>query len=115
MSKASADQERRLHPRFPIRAYAKLRYADKTWETHLLDMSLCGAKLAVLDEHMLQPGDGVTLAVDVDAMQLENVSHQVIHLAGTLVHLREHLLGVEYQPVSETDKQLLTLFLSQAD
>lgn len=115
MTKAFTDQDRRQHPRFPMRAYAKLTRADQAWETHLLDMSLCGAKLAVLDEHSLQPGDKVNLAVDIEALQLESVNHKIIHLVGSLVHLREHLLGVEYQPASETDKQLLTLFLSQVE
>lgn len=115
MSKASADQERRQHLRFPMRAYATLHYDDRSWETHLLDMSMCGAKLAILDEHMLRPGDKVNLVVDIETLALENVNHKAIHLRGTLIHLREHLLGVQYQPVSETDKQLLTLFLSQVE
>jgi c-di-GMP-binding flagellar brake protein YcgR len=115
MTKASADIDRRQHPRFPMRAYAQLHYGKQQWEAHLLDMSFSGAKLALLDEHMLRPGDQINLTVSIEALALDNVNHQTIHLRGTLVHLREHLLGVEYQPVSETDKQLLILFLSQAE
>lgn len=115
MTQSSADTDRRQHPRFPVRAYAKLAYGKQEWETHLLDMSFTGAKLALLGEHLLQPGDQINLAVSVASLALDNVNHQTIHLRGSLIHLREHLLGVEYQPVSETDKRLLVLFLSQTE
>lgn len=115
MTNASANHERRENPRFPVRAYAKLDYSHKLWEVHLLDMSMSGAKVALLEEHLLRRGDAVTLTVDVEELRLSDVKHKVMRLRGTLVHLREHLLGVEYQPASETDKQLLTLFLSQAE
>jgi hypothetical protein len=115
MTNVSANQDRREHPRFPVRAYAQLDYSRTLWEVHLLDMSISGAKVALLGEHLLRRGDSVALTVDVKELGLSDTKHKVMHLRGTLVHLREHLLGVEYQPVTETDKQLLTLFLSQAE
>jgi hypothetical protein len=114
MTTIPSEQERRQHPRFAIRAYATLRHAESQWETHLLDMSMSGAKLALLDEHNLCGGDSVTLTVDIEGLSTE-ISQKVIHLRGSLIHLREHLLGVEYQPVSDIDRQLLTLFLSRTE
>src|SRR5690606_27303415 len=108
------EQERRQHPRFTMRAYATLRHADSQWETHLLDMSMSGAKLALLDEHQLSNGDSVTLMVDTQGLSPE-ASQNVIHLRGSLIHLRDHVLGVEYLPVPDIDRQLLTLFLSRTE
>jgi hypothetical protein len=111
MTQAQNDQERRRHNRLPVRTYAQLTYGDRQWEAHLLDMSYSGARLALLDEHPLKPGDNISLLVMVDK-QPENPLGQ-IKLAGKLVHLREHLLGVAYEPVDAENDALLKAYLAQ--
>lgn len=115
MPKLSAGSERRQHPRFPVRAYASMYHTDQQWRTHLLDMSVNGARLALMDEHNLKPGDALNLTVDIGDLALRDIGQKAIHLRGSLVQLRDELLGIEYQPASETDRQLLTLFLSQTE
>jgi hypothetical protein len=115
--------ERRENPRQPVRAYAELTYSDKGWDVYLLDMSATGACLALLEEHLLQAGDDVSLTIDLSDVQLPEVSvddidpnlNKTLHLRGTLVHLREHLLGVEYRPASDLDHALLALLLAQPE
>ncbi len=106
-------EERRQYPRFRLRAYASLSHGNHTWEAHLLDMSMTGARLALLGEHLLRPGDDINLQVPVE--DPAKGSPHTLHLRGRLVHLREHVLGVEYQAVADVDRQLLNLLLSQPE
>jgi len=115
MSQVPSDNERRRHIRYPVRTYARLHHGNQQWETHLLDMSVSGARLALLDEHLLKAGDHVSLIVATDEISLAGESYQQIHLQGTLVHLREHLLGVAYEPASPRDEQLLNIYLAHTE
>jgi c-di-GMP-binding flagellar brake protein YcgR len=113
MNKPVNQLERRLHPRLPIRAYAQLQYGAEQWEVHLLDISLSGAKLALLDEHPLTSGARFNLHVTIEPEGLVSASiPQTIELQATLVHLCEHLLGVEYRPVSKADSEALVRLLA---
>jgi hypothetical protein len=114
MTQASNPLERRLHPRFPVRTYAQIHHADQRWEAHLLDMSMSGAKLAVLDEHSLVCGDSISLFVTVEpAVMATPSAPQTLQLKGKLIHLCEHLLGVDYEPATAADKDLLVQFLEK--
>lgn len=114
--------ERRESPRHPVRAYAFMMHATNNWHVHLIDMSSTGARLAVLEEHRLQPGDDVNLTIELEDIRdpdikplIDEQAHKVLRLRGTLVHLREHMLGVEYRPISEVDQVLLSLLLAQPE
>lgn len=111
MTSNPINTDRRQDPRYSIRARAHLACVKGEWEVHLLDMSLSGAKFALLDEHALEADDIVALSIDTTEFHLPDSTHKKIHLRGTLVHSRQHMLGVEYKPFSEIDKQLLILLL----
>lgn len=100
-------EDKRRYPRFPLRAYAELQYSTKTWEAHVLDLSESGARLALLDEHLLQKGDALRVHIDLEHLNLVTSHKKRLDLHGRIVHVREHILGFEFQPDTPADKTLL--------
>ena len=107
--------DRRNQPRFPIRAHAQLAYSTREWEAKMLDMSMTGARVTLLSEHLLRSGDHIKLLINSEEIGLHDVSKKRLQLHGQIVYLRDDILGVEYQPVTEMDKQLLVLLLAHTD
>jgi hypothetical protein len=107
--------DNRRHPRFPLRAYADLNYSTKKWEAHVLDLSESGACLAILGEHLLQKGDTLRVHIELDEFNLLTSPKKTLSLHGKLIHVREHLLGFEFQPDTPIDKTLLYELLSQIE
>lgn len=101
------DEDKRRFPRFPLRAYADLQYSTKTWEAHVLDLSESGARLALLDEHLLQKGDALRVHIDLENLNLVTSNKKRLDLHGRIAHVREHILGFEFQPDTPADKTLL--------
>lgn len=99
--------DKRRHPRFPLRAYADLQYSTKKWEAHILDLSENGARIALLGEHLLQKGDALRVHIQLDNVTLLASPKNMLNLHGRLVHVREHILGFEFQPDTPADKTLL--------
>jgi hypothetical protein len=102
-----SDDDKRRHPRFPLRAYADLQYSTKKWEAHVMDLSESGARLAILGEHLLQKGDPLRVHIQLDDINLLTSPKKLLSLHGRLIHVREHLLGFEFQPDAPVDKTLL--------
>jgi hypothetical protein len=105
-------EDRRATPRYPLRAFAELGSSDKEWAAHVLDISYYGARIALLDEYSLCAGDPVRLRLEIPEMQAPDGIMPYLHLQGTLVHQQEHMLGIQYEPVSEADEKLLKLILA---
>jgi hypothetical protein len=110
-----SDAEKRQHPRFPLRAYAELQYSTKKWEAHVLDLSESGARLAILGEHLLQKNDPLRVHIQLDDINLITSPKKSLNLHGRLIHVREHLLGFEFQPDTPVDKTLLYELLTQIE
>jgi len=110
-----SDDDKRKHPRFPLRAYADLQYSTKKWEAHVLDLSETGARLAILGEHLLQKGDTLRVHIQLEEINLLTSPKKSLSLHGRLVHVREHLLGFEFQPDTPVDKTLLYELLTQIE
>lgn len=100
-------EEKRRYPRFPLRAYAELQYSTKTWEAHVLDLSETGARLALLGEHLLRKDDALRVHIDLENLNLVASSKKHLDLHGRIVHVREHILGFDFQPDTPNDKTAL--------
>jgi hypothetical protein len=108
-----SEDDRRKNSRFPLRAHAQMQYSSKKWEAHVLDISSSGARLAILSEHLLRKGD--TLRVQImlneqapdDSVKTVNTAKKSVNLHGRLAHVREHILGYEFQPDTPADKSAL--------
>jgi hypothetical protein len=101
-----AQEDKRLNPRFPLRAFAEMQYSTKKWEANVLDLSVTGARLALLGEHLLRKGDALRVQILLDSLELNSTKKQ-LNLHGSLVHVREHILGYRFQPDTPADKELL--------
>lgn len=99
--------DKRRHPRFPLRAYADLQYSTKKWEAHVLDLSENGARLALISEHLLQKGDALRVHIELEDLNLVASPKKRLDLHGRIAHVREHILGFEFQPDTPADKTLL--------
>jgi len=110
-----SDDDKRRHPRFPLRAYADLLYSTKKWEAHVLDLSESGAGLAILGEHLLRKGDPLRIHIQLDELNLLTSPKKQLSLHGRLIHVREHLLGFDFQPDTPVDQTLLYELLAQIE
>ncbi|WP_039916563.1 PilZ domain-containing protein [Cellvibrio mixtus] len=100
-------ENKRRHPRFPLRALAELQYSTKSWDAHVLDISESGARLVILSEHLLQKGDPLRIHIQLDDLNLVASSKTLLNLHGRLIHVREQHLGFEFQPDTPADRTLL--------
>ena len=103
--------DRRAYPRYPLRAFAQLGNAQQEWPAHILDISYVGVRLALLEEYHLCAGDSINLRLEIPEIQAPLGMQPYIHLQGTLVHQQEHMLGIQYEPVTELDAELLKQLL----
>jgi hypothetical protein len=110
-----SDDDKRRHVRYPLRAYAEMQYSTKKWDAHVLDLSESGARMAILSEHLLRKGDTLRVHIQLDDMNLLTSPKKTLSLHGLLVHVREHILGFEFQPDTPTDKTLLYELLTQIE
>jgi hypothetical protein len=106
------DDDRRICPRYPLRAFAALCNSEKEWAAHVLDISYHGARVALLDEYHLCAGDAIQLRLEVPELRVPPGTLPYLYLNGTLVHQQEHMLGIQYEPASEQDGELLKQILS---
>ena len=103
--------DRRIHPRYPLRAFAELGSSDKEWAAHVLDISYQGARVALLDEYHLCAGDSIRLRLEIPEIKVPAGKLPYIHLQGNLVHQQEHMLGIQYEPATDEDAELLKQLL----
>jgi hypothetical protein len=90
-----------------LHAYAELQYSTKKWDANVLDLSELGARLEIVGEHLLQKGDALRVHIQLNEISLVTSQKKLLNLHGRLVHVREHLLGFEFQPDTPVDKTLL--------
>jgi hypothetical protein len=107
------NDDRRIAPRYPLRAFAELGSSQKEWAAHVLDISYYGARIALLDEYNLCAGDPIRLRLEIPEMQVPAGTLPYLYLQGTVVHQQEHMLGIQYEPVSEQDTELLKQILAK--
>ncbi len=103
----SSAEDKRRHPRFPLRAVAELQYSTKSWAAQVTDISESGARLVILSEHLLQKGDPLRVHIQLDDINLVASNKKLLNLHGRLIHVREQHLGFEFQPDTPADRTLL--------
>jgi hypothetical protein len=103
----TSQDDRRYRPRYPLRAFAQLGKSDKEWAAHVLDISFAGARVALLEDYHLCAGDSVQLRLEIPEMYSASNHMPYLHLQGTLVHQQGHMLGLQYEPESDRDADVL--------
>lgn len=106
------NDDRRTQTRYPLRAFAELGNSEKEWAAHVLDISYHGARIALLEDYHLCAGDAIDLRLEIPEMQMPDGKLPYLYLKGTLVHQQEHMLGIQYEPASAQDAELLKTILT---
>lgn len=78
------------------------------WPAHIINVSTGGALVAVVDENGLQQEDKITLHVELP-------SGSNVYFNGTIVHLKEHFVGVAFGPDNELLPNKLQELIDHAD
>lgn len=107
-----SDEDKRKSPRFTLRTYADMVHSTKKWEAHLIDISALGVRLAILDEHLLRKDDTLRIHISLDGVLNQSETKKELHLHGRIAHIKEHIVGIECQPDSQADKELLQQLLA---
>lgn len=97
--------EKRSAPRYPHRAYGKLFVGDRSFATHLLNISIGGALIAVIDEHRLQEDAEIVLQVDDDQGSFE--------MKGKIAHIKDHYIGLECSPPNDDDRDRISRLIEE--
>lgn len=92
--------QRRANERFQLRAHAILVDGEGTWPAHLINISAEGALIAVTEPHPLHVSDAIELTVKLN----KGVN---LLLDGTVVHVKDHYVGLRCKTRNEEDAQLL--------
>jgi len=109
--KLSVDsEERRNAPRYSVRTHIALQMSTTVWDAHLLDISATGARVAILDEHLLRPGDNLTLNIELEDLSPE-ATKKSLRLEGKIVHARDHIIGLELISDNKDEHQHLLSLL----
>lgn len=104
--------DRRAGPRYPLRAFAQLGKSDKEWAAHVLDISYDGARIVLLDDYHLCAGDTVILRLEIPEMYSPLNTMPYLHLQGTLIHQQGHMLGLQYEPETNQDAEMLRTLIA---
>lgn len=87
------DSDQRSAPRFRCRCYANLDATPKHWDAHLINVSISGALVAVLNDHRLTQGQPLAITIEFD--------DQDITLRGEIAHVKDHYIGIHYAELSQ--------------
>ncbi len=92
--------ERRQSERLPHRGNGTLITSESSWAAHIINISLQGALVALLDPHNLDEEQAVTLQI-----ALSDGNSILAH--GHVAHVKDHYIGLECKPNSEEDERRL--------
>jgi hypothetical protein len=111
----TSEDDRRHRPRYPLRAFAQLGKSDKEWAAHVLDISCEGARVVLLDDYHLSAGDALQLRLEIPEIHMPANRLPYLNLYGTLVHQQGHMLGLQYEPATDQDAELLQQLISSVN
>ncbi|MDO3380944.1 PilZ domain-containing protein [Gilvimarinus algae] len=108
----ASPSERRDNDRLPLRAYAQVD-GQPSLEAHVLDISLTGIRIALLQEHGISPGEPLELVIEPDMLPQALAPLLPLTLKAKVVHLRQHILGLTCEPMEAADAQRLETLIAQ--
>ncbi len=92
------DDEKRTEPRIPYRGSGTIITPLGNWHVYLLNISLHGALVALLEPHSIETEDIISLH-----LELRDGSTIIMH--GQVSHIQEHYLGLACQPNAPGDEE----------
>ncbi len=102
----NSESERRQDERIGHRGYGYIYFEADTFECHLLDVSMRGAKVAVLEPHNLLFGKEISLQIDLG-------NEETVTLHGQVAHVKEHIVGMMASPINSDDQSKLESLIAE--
>ncbi|MFT5082143.1 MAG: hypothetical protein ACI9Y1_000165 [Lentisphaeria bacterium] len=102
------ETERRNNERIHHRGYGTLLSGDAAMPVHLINLSVRGALVAILDDFNLNTDDTITLRIVFE-------DGHAAEMNGRVAHIKEHFIGLQCEPVSEQDKSLIRSAIESFD
>ncbi len=104
--------DRREHPRFPLRVFAEFDKQGRLWAVHVLDISYHGARVAILDDNNFAVGDEVKFNIELPGDSTPGGVPLYLHLDGVVAHRKKHILGIAHKPIAPQDIEVLNYVLA---
>ena len=98
--------ERRQSERQDHRGYGTLTNTEGSWPVCIINISMQGALIAILEEHSIEEGMVITLQVE-----LANGSSVMMH--GSVAHVKEHYVGLDCKPNDDQEQSALEALLRE--
>lgn len=99
------DDERRAEPRISYRGSGTIISSLGNWNVYLINVSLQGALVAILEPHKVETEDIISLH-----LELRDGSAILMH--GRVAHIQEHYLGLCCQPNGPGDQERMISLIS---
>lgn len=100
--------ERRQSERLPHRGSGNLITSESNWAAHIINISLQGALIALVDPHDINEDQTVTLQIALD----DGTS---ILMHGEVAHVKDHYVGLDCKPNTEEDARRLAAMIRLID
>lgn len=100
--------ERRQSERLPHRGSGTLITPESAWSAHIINISMQGALIALVDPHDVCEEQVVTLQIKL------NDGNSIL-TRGTVAHVKEHYIGLECLPSSEEDARRLKAMIMEIE
>lgn len=88
--------ERRRAARYHHRAHGTLLINNNAYPVHVINISSCGALIAIVEEHTIVENDEMTIDIESEAGQFS--------MRGKVAHVKNHYIGLECYPPNEDEK-----------
>ena len=98
--------ERRQTERQEHRGYGTLTNSEASWPVCIINISMHGALIAILDDHPIEEGMVITLQVE-----LANGSSVIMH--GSVAHVKDHYIGLDCTPNDDQEQSALEALLKE--
>jgi hypothetical protein len=90
------DNDRRHALRVQLRSHGNLTTVDGALGAHLLNLSVSGALIAVIEPHQLSVGEAIKLDIELP-------DGGSACMEGHIAHVNSHLFGLDCIPVADED------------
>ena len=95
----SNHDDRRRAERYPHRAHATLMINNNAYPAHIINISVIGALVAVVDDHDIKEGQEMAIDIDSDSGNFS--------MRGTVAHVKNHYIGLECVPPDDASMETI--------
>lgn len=95
----SDNDERRRAERYPHRAHATLMINNNAYPAHIINISIIGALVAVVENHDIKENQEIAIDIESDSGNFS--------MRGTVAHVKNHYIGLECTPPDDASMETI--------